>query len=92
MTYSVFGHVVGVRKYFNGNIEVDFFSDDEIIEYRYSTDAAASENFPKELVQTLATTLATDVCAEIFFNDDGMPTHVELEECDYDEEELEEEF
>jgi hypothetical protein len=39
----------------------------------------------------LVSTLATDVCVEIFFGDDGNPTHVELEECD-DEEDLEEEL
>lgn len=92
MSYSVFGQVVGARKFSNGDIEIDFYSDEEIIEYRYKTDSVNPRNFPKELTQTLMTTLATDVCAEIFFSEDDIPTHIELEECDYGEEELEEEF
>ncbi|NIP62587.1 MAG: hypothetical protein GWN01_03000 [Nitrosopumilaceae archaeon] len=92
MSYSVFGQVVGARKFSNGDIEIDFYSDEEIIEYRYTTDSLNPRNFPKELAQTLMTILATDVCAEIFFSEDDIPTHIELEECDYDEEELEQEF
>jgi hypothetical protein len=30
--------------------------------------------------------LANDICIEIFFGDDGNPTHIELEECDDDSE------
>jgi hypothetical protein len=30
----------------------------------------------------MASTLAKDVCVEIFFDNDGNPTHIELEECD----------
>jgi hypothetical protein len=43
------------------------------------------DNFPKELAETLASTLASDICTEIYFNENGSPTHIELEECDYDE-------
>ena len=49
-------------------------------------------NFLKELAEILVSTLTTNVCVEIFFGDDGNPTHVELEECDDDEEDLEEEL
>jgi len=86
LSYSIFGQVVGLRKYVNGDIEIDFYHEDEITEYRYSSISDRLGNFPKELAETLATTLASDICAEVFFDDDGNPTHVELEECDYDEE------
>lgn len=86
MSYSIFGQVVGVRKYANGNIEIDFYHEDEITEYKYSN-SNISSNFPKELAETLASTLASDICAEIYFNENGNPTHVELEECDYDNDE-----
>lgn len=82
---------MGVRKFTNGDIEVDFYHDDKITEYRYSSDSSRLGNFPKELTETLASTLATDICIEIFFGSDGNPTHIELEECgdDSDDEDLE---
>lgn len=87
MPYSIFGQVVGVRKFVNGDIEVDFYHEDELTEYKYSANSSMPENFPKELAETLASTLASDICVEIYFNDNGSPTHIELEECDYDEDE-----
>ena len=93
MTESVFGQVVAVRKFANGDIELYFYHDDVVTEYRYSSDPSRLGNFPKELAETLVTTLSTDVCIEIFFGDDGTPTHVEMEECDDEEEnEDDEEF
>jgi len=89
LSYSTFGQVVGVRKYANGNIEIDFYHDDEIIEYKHSTNSNTPDNFPKELADTLASTLASDICIEIYFEENGTPTHIELEECDYDDEENE---
>lgn len=86
MTSSIFGEVVGVRKYANGDIEVDFYHEDEITEYRYSSDSGRLSNFPKELIETLASTLASGICVEIYFEDNGNPSHIELEECDYDDE------
>ena len=91
MTHSIFGEVTTVRKFAHGDIEFDFYHEDEITTYRYSSDPSRLGNFPKELVGILVSTLATNVCVEIFFGDDGNPTHVELEECD-DEEDLEEEL
>ena len=88
MTHSIFGQVITVRKFANGDIEVDFYHDDEITTYRHSSDPSRLGNFPKELTETLASTLSTDTCIEIFFGDDGNPTYVELEECD-DEDDLE---
>ena len=85
MTHSIFGQVTTVRKFTNGDIEVDFYHDDEITTYRYSSDPSRLGNFPKELTETLVSTLATDTCIEIFFGDDGNPTYVELEECDDDD-------
>jgi len=79
--------VVGVRKYANGDIELDFYHDDELTEYKYSSNSNLLDNFPKELAETLASTLASDICIEIHFNESGSPTHVELEECDYDDDE-----
>lgn len=79
--------MVGVRKYANGDIELDFYHDDELTEYKYSSNSNLLGNFPKELAETLASTLASDICVEIYFNESGSPTHVELEECDYDDEE-----
>jgi hypothetical protein len=89
LPYSIFGEVVGVRKYTNGDIEIDFYHEDELSEYRYSSDPKRLGTFPKELAETLATTLASDICVEIYFEDDGNPTHIELEECDYDDEDEE---
>ena len=79
--------MVGVRKYANGDIELDFYHDDELTEYKYSSNSNLLDNFPKELAETLASTLASDICIEIYFNESGSPTHIELEECDYDDEE-----
>lgn len=79
--------MVGVRKYANGDIELDFYHDDELTEYKYSSNSNLLGNFPKELAETLASTLASDICIEIYFNESGSPTHIELEECDYDDEE-----
>ena len=81
---------MGIRKYTNGDIELDFYHEDEITEYRYSSDPSRLGNFPKELAETLVNTLASDICVEIYFGDDGNPTHVELEECG-DEDDLEDE-
>lgn len=89
MSFSIFGQVVGVRKYANEDIEIDFYHDDDIIEYKYSSNSTQLDNFPKILAETLVSTLASEICVEIYFNDDGRPTHVELEECDYDEEDEE---
>ena len=91
MTHSIFGQVTTVRKFAHGDIEFDFYHEDEITTYRYSSDPSRLGNFPKELVEILVSTLTTNVCVEIFFGDDGNPTHVELEECDDEEEDLEEE-
>ncbi len=79
--------MVGVRKYANGDIDLDFYHDDELTEYKYSSNSNLLDNFPKELAETLASTLASDICIEIYFNESGSPTHIELEECDYDDEE-----
>lgn len=87
MSYSIFGQVVGVRKFANGDIEIDFYHEDELTEYKYSVNSNISGNFPKELAETLASTLASDICVEIYFDDGGSPTHIELEECDYDNDE-----
>ena len=89
MAHSVFGQVTTVRKFATGDIEVDFYHEDDLTTYRYSSDPNRLGNFPKELIKILVSTLSTDICIEIFFGDDGNPTHVELEECD-DEDDLEE--
>jgi hypothetical protein len=81
---------MGVRKFTNGDIEVDFYHEDEITKYRYSSEPGRLGNFPKELAETLASSLATNICIEIYFGEDGNPTHVELEECDDDLEDNEE--
>ena len=87
VSHSLFGQVTSVRKFSNGDIEVDFHHEDEVIEYRHSSDPSRLSNFPKELAETLASTLASDICIEIYFDDDGNPTHVQLEECGDDEDE-----
>ncbi len=96
MSHSLFGQVVGVRKFANGDIEIDFYHDDEITEYRYASDQSRLGNFPKEFAETLASTLASNICIEIFFGEEGIPTHLELEECDdedeLDDEEIDEDF
>ena len=84
---------MGVRKFVNGDVEVDFYHEDQITEYRYSSDPEKLGNFPGELIQTMASTLAKNICIEIYFDDDDNPTHIELEECDneLEDEELEDE-
>jgi len=77
--------VLGVRKFTNGDVEVDFYHGDEVTQYRHFSDSSRLNNFPKELTEALASTLATDICIEIFFGNDGNPTHIELEECGDDE-------
>lgn len=90
MSHSIFGQVTAVRKFVNGDIEIDFYHEDDLTTYRYSSDPGKLSNFPKELIEILVPTLATDICVEIFFGDDGNPTYVELEECD-DEDDLDDE-
>ena len=90
MSKSIFGQVTTVRRFTTGDIEVDFYHEDELTTYRYSSDPSRLGNFPKELIEILVSTLATDICIEIFFGDDGNPTYVELEECDDEEDDLEE--
>jgi hypothetical protein len=92
LSKSIFGQVTTVRKFATGDIEVDFYHEDELTTYRYSSDPSRLGNFPKELIEILVSTLATDICIEIFFGDDGNPTYVELEECDDEEDDLDEEF
>ena len=77
---------MGVRKFVNGDIEVDFYHEDEITEYRYSSDYSRLGTFSKELTESLASTLATNICIEIYFDENDNPTHIELEECDDDSE------
>ena len=91
MSHSIFGEVTAVRKFVNGDIEVDFYHEDELTTYRYSSDPSRLGNFPKELMEILVSTLAANICIEIFFGDDGNPSYVELEECD-DEEDDEENY
>ena len=87
MTFSIFGEVVGVRKFTNGDIEIDFFHDDEILEYRYSSSDSEKSELTKELAETLASTLASDICVEMFFDEQENLISIELEECDYEEDE-----
>ncbi len=87
MTSSVFGEVIKVRKFTNGDIEIDFHHEEKIIEYRHSNAPGKLGNFPKNLAETLASTLDTNVCIEIFFHDNGTPSHIELEQCGDDEDE-----
>jgi len=91
LTTSIFGEVIRVRKFTNGDIEIDFHHEEQITEYRYSADPGRLGNFPKDLAETLASTLDSSICIEIFFQNDGLPSHIELEQCDDDEEEDDEE-
>ena len=43
------------------------------------------------MAETLASTLNTDICIEIFFQDDGIPSHLELEQCE-DEDDDDDEY
>jgi hypothetical protein len=91
LTSSIYGEVIKVRKFTNGDIEIDFHHEEQITEYRYSADPSRLGNFPKDLAETLASTLDTSICIEIFFQDDGIPSHIELEQCEDDEDEDEDE-
>ncbi len=90
MSHSIFGQVIAVRKFANGDIEIDFYHEDKVTTYRYSSDPSRLGNLPKELAEILISTLSNDICIEIFFGDDGNPTYVELEECDDEEDDSEE--
>jgi len=90
LSYNIFGQVIRVRKFASGDIEIDFLHDDQITEYRYSLNSGKLGNLSKELAETLASTLTSDICTEIHFDENGTLTHIELEECDYDELEDEE--
>jgi len=92
LSKSIFGQVITVRKFTTGDIEVDFYHEDELTTYRYSSDPSRLGNFPKELIEILVSTLTTNICIEIFFGDDGNPTHVELEECDDEEDDEEDDL
>jgi len=93
LTTSIFGEVIRVRKFSNGDVEIDFHHEEQITEYRYSADPGRLGNFPKDLAETLVSTLDTTICVEIFFQDDGLPSHIELEQCeDEDEDEDEDEY
>ena len=81
----IFGEVTKVRKFTNGDIEIDFHHEEQITEYRYSADPGRLGNFPKDLAETLASTLDSSICIEIFFQNDGLPSHIELEQCDEDD-------
>jgi len=85
LTTSIFGEVIRVRKFTNGDIEIDFHHEEQITEYRYSADPGRLGNFPKDLAETLASTLDSSICIEIFFQNDGLPSHIELEQCDDEE-------
>jgi len=85
LSYSIFGQVIRVRKFARGDIEIDFFHDDQITEYRYSTNSDKLGDLSRELAETLASTLSSDICTEIYFDENGILTHIKLEECDYDE-------
>ena len=87
MTTSIFGEVIRVRKFTNGDIEIDFHHEEQITEYRYSADPGRLGNFPKDLAETLASTLDSSICIEIFFQNDGIPSHIELEQCDDEDDE-----
>ena len=87
MTTSVFGEVIKVRKFTNGDIEIDFHHEEQITEYRYSANPGRLGNFPKDLAETLVSTLDTTICVEIFFQDDGIPSYIELEQCDDEDDE-----
>ena len=91
MATSIFGEVIRVRKFTNGDIEIDFHHEEQITEYRYSADPSRLGNFTKELAETFASTLDTTICVEIFFQDDGIPSHLELEQCDEEDDEYDEE-
>ena len=90
MTTSIFGEVIRVRKFTNGDIEIDFHHEEQITEYRYSADPGRLGNFPKDLAETLASTLDSSICIEIFFQNDGLPSH-KLEQCDDDEDDYDDE-
>ena len=91
MTSSIFGEVIRVRKFSNGDIEIDFHHEEQITEYRYSADPSRLGNFPKNLAEILASTLDTTICVEIFFQDDGIPSYLELEQCEDEDDEDEDE-
>ena len=91
MARSIYGRVDAVRRFANGDIELDFYHDDTVTQYGYSSDPGRQGGLPKDLAEALATALDTDICIEIFLDDDGAITHIEMEGCD-DEEFEEEEY
>ena len=80
---NIFGKVISIRRFISGDIEIDFQHGDEISLYRYSMESSRS-NFPKDLAETLISCLNYGICAEIFFDEKGIVSHIQLEECDED--------
>jgi len=70
-------------------LKLIFIMKKKITEYRYSADPGKLGNFPKNLAETLASTLDTNVCIEIFFHDNGTSSHIELEQCGDDDQDEE---
>ena len=66
MTTSIFGEVIRVRKFSNGDIEIDFHHEEQITEYRYSADPGRLGNFPKDLALKWALSLILTPTISIF--------------------------
>ncbi len=67
MTTSVFGEVIKVRKFTNGDIEIDFHHEEQITEYRYSADPGRLGNFPKDLAVNISFNIGYNyLCWDIF--------------------------
>lgn len=87
MTYSIFGYVIGVRRFNNGDIEVDFFHDDDKTTILKFSNESKGSILSKDLAESLANTLGTDICTELFFDGAENISYIEFEECDYDDSE-----
>ena len=80
MDKSLVGYVLRVKQFSDGNIDIVFVTaDDEELELHYVADLTKKSELTKEMAQTLARTLDSDIWAEITFDDTDTVTSVELE-------------
>jgi len=80
MDKSLVGYVLRVKQFSDGSTDIVFVTaDDEELELHYVADLSKKSELTKEMAQTLARTLDSDIWAEITFDDTGTVTSVELE-------------
>ena len=76
MTTELIGKVLSVKKYVDGSIDVVFLHGKHHTKFQYIVDSNEKNNFPKELIRTLA--VSRDENIVISFNNEHIPISVEI--------------